>query len=201
MTRTAPKIEDGPKWQAEISVRGVTIPLVSPLEIADLPLAPVPDQAEIDRQTGRRPGALVRLWRWLFGDPRLDRSTLPADGGAAHARVLALAMCGEHYRDFLDTLTTGEIFGVTQYYMGAQARWAQAIHDYGAACADAWLAESSKPAINPNQTAEEVHSIILSAYGPPRRGYATGIVADEAAADGHGDHAANGRVYGPGGPA
>ena len=199
------RIEDGPGWDAQVSIRGVTLRLVSPLEMdGDLPLAPVPDQAEIDRLTRRRRGAIVRLWRWLVGEPGLQRVNVPDDGGAMHARQLCLAMYGRHHAEFLATLTTGEIFQLTQFYMGYQQRWAQAIGDWAAEQASVRYAE-------PAQESKAMHDVVMAAFGPPVHRYATGIVASDqtipslafgANSGGqpdHGDHTSNGAVKFPGG--
>jgi hypothetical protein len=189
------RIEDGPKWDAQVSVRGVTLRLVSPIEIGDdLPATPLPDQAALDRQSGRRVGAFVRLWRWLAGEPRLDRAALPDDGGAAHARRLCLAMYGAHHAEFLATLTTGEIFQLTQFYMGYQARWGQALHDWGAEQAEKRYGSVAKPA--DAQPAQAMHDVVAAAFGPARKGFATGIVAGP---DLPGGHTLNGQVKFPGG--
>ena len=184
------RIEDGPTWDAQVSIRGVTLRLISPMEIdGDLPLAPVPDQAEIDRLTRRRRGALVRLWRWLVGEPGLERVNVPDDGGAMHARQLCLAMYGRHHEGFLATLTTGEIFQLTQFYMGYQQRWAQAIGDWAAEQAGIRYAGNT-----PAQESSVMHDVVAAAFGPPRVGYAPGIVGG---GGGAGDHASNGAVKFP----
>lgn len=182
------RIEDGPAWDAQVSIRGVTLRLVSPMEMeGDLPLAPVPDQAEIDRLTRRRRGALVRLWRWLVGEPGVERVNLPDDGGAMHARQLCLAMYGRHHAEFLATLTTGEIFQLTQFYMGYQQRWGQALAEWAAEQAEIRYAKPSAA-----QESSVMHDVVAAAFGPPRMGYAPGIVA--------GDHTSNGAVKFPAGP-
>lgn len=189
-------MEDGPVWDFAVSIRGVTLRLISPLELdADLPLVPVPDQAGVDRLTGRRPGVFVRLWRWLFGEPAAVRANeLPADGGAAHTRDLCLAMYGVEHAAFLAGLTTGEIYQLVKHYMGCQDRWAQALYDYGVQCAEKSIAARTDQAAIAGQTAQDVHSVFATAFGPPARRYAPGLRDD---AD-HADPTNNGAVKFPG---
>lgn len=140
------KIDSNPVWDFTIEMRGVELALRSPLEIGeDVPEAPIPTQAQLDARFKRWPGLWVWIFRALFGAPRLRREDLPDDGGAAHTRMVVLKMVGEHHREFIEKLTTGECAQIYATYMGLQDGWTDAIGRHATAYAEQRYAHIAPP--------------------------------------------------------
>lgn len=203
-------LNDAPKFDATITVRGVKLALVSPMEVPDLPPGPMPrTRAEIDAITGRRPGAFVRLWRFMFGEPGVDPKTLPEDGGAAQQLLLATVMVGEHHAAFLRTLTTGEVHQIVQAYMGVQMVWSERVQAWAAEQARRAMPEpdyidSPLPANKKRErpvvvTPDTMVQRFREVFGEPRLAYAEGLDAEPVKVDGlSGGVGLNGQVPGTG---
>lgn len=137
MKNTTLDITEAPEWAFSIRMRGIEIPMRSPLEIGeDMPSSAIPTQAEIDRQLKRWPGLFVWIFRALFGGARFDRNDLPSDAGAAHTRRVVTAILGEHHRELIAELKTGECAQIIASYQGCQTRWMGCIHQWASELAD-----------------------------------------------------------------
>ena len=112
-----------PAWDFCVRVRGMEIPMASPMEIGDLNASPIPEQARIDAMMKRWPGLLVWAWRAVFGGPRLSRDDIPGDGGAAHVRGVCVQILGEPMRGLIDELRTCECALIVASYMSCQGEW------------------------------------------------------------------------------
>lgn len=116
-------IDAMPAWDFTVRVRGIELPMVSPMEIGDINASPIPEQARIDAMMKRWPGVFVWAWRALFGAPRLDREDIPSDGGAAHVRMVCGKILGESHRELIDELRTCECSLIVACYMSCQGEW------------------------------------------------------------------------------
>jgi hypothetical protein len=102
---------NAPGWDLVLTVRGVDVPTLSPLEAADravVNLAP------------RRPGALVRLWRWAVGEPRRPFAD---DFETRQLRHTVAAFVPVTHRELLGACSGGELMLALQTYLGAQEAW------------------------------------------------------------------------------
>lgn len=102
---------NAPGWDLVLTVRGVDVPTLSPLEAADravVNLAP------------RRPGALVRLWRWAVGEPRRPFAD---DFETMQLRHTVAAFVPPTHHAVLRACSGGELMLALQNYLGAQEAW------------------------------------------------------------------------------
>lgn len=112
---TSPKLKldtsETPRWDLTLVVRGVDVPTLSPLTAADRSIVNLGE---------RRPGAAVRLWRWLFGEPR---RTVDDDHETRELRRTVAAFTPPEHRRLLAAMGGGELMAVLGNYVGAQAAW------------------------------------------------------------------------------
>lgn len=123
-------LEDAPVWDYTLGIRGMALPMTSPMDAKDMPPSPVPSQQEIDAMTKRWPGLFVWLWRAIVGGPRIDRGDLPQDGGAQHTRDMCLVILGDEHHELVDSLSTGECVQLARAYMGAQAEYFHRVEQF-----------------------------------------------------------------------
>lgn len=110
-----------PEWDFALTVRGVRVPTLAPTRVPEATLHRTPTAAE--RRAARRPGAIVRLWRWLAGQPAPIDETR-ADAETEHTRALVRLFTPDIYhRPVIDQLNGGELMAALAAYMGAQAAW------------------------------------------------------------------------------
>lgn len=130
LNRSTIDLSRAPIWDFFVELRGMRIPMTSPLEAMDMGTSPIPSQAQIDAQRGRWPGVFVWGWRMIFGSPQLRADMLPDDGGAAHTRATCVVILGEPHRELIDSMSTGECAQLVAAYMGAQEQWMDATRRY-----------------------------------------------------------------------
>ncbi|PCI10421.1 hypothetical protein COB72_03470 [bacterium] len=123
-------LEEAPVWDFFVTIRGMTIPMTSPLDCPDMPDAPIPSQGEIDQMTKRWPGLFVWLWRGIVGGPRVRRGDLPDDGGAEYVRDVCQVILGDEHCVLVGEMSTGECAQVIQSYKSCQNQWIQATHSW-----------------------------------------------------------------------
>jgi len=128
-----------PKWDFSVRVRGMEIPMISPLDAPDMNAVALPTQEELDAKTQRWPGIFVWLKRAIFGSPRIDIRDLPTDGGASHIREVCRVILGEEFEDLVNELKTGECAIIFSAYMGAQTEFLFACEQYAAQLASEHL--------------------------------------------------------------
>lgn len=112
-----------PIWDFRVRVRDIEIPFISPLEVSEMSASPMPTQAQIDAKLDRWPGLFVWLWRVIAGNPRVNASDLPTDGGASHTRKTCVAMLGDSYAELVDEISTGECAQIINAYLSCQEEW------------------------------------------------------------------------------
>lgn len=212
-------LSDGPAWDYSVTVTDtdgsrVRIGFVSPNDLPDLPPGPLPEQATIDAERGRKPGILVRAWWLLVGEPRVVKAAdLPHDGGAAMIRGLVKLMVGEQHANLIDRLTTGTVFEIRQAYLGCQEHWCRSVFewardsvgggDHGSASRATGVDARGRTVVPAEHAADHIAAL----FGAPGPRFATGIqgsaTSDQpSGAEGvrivglKGDHTQNGQVSG-----
>lgn len=104
-----------PVWDLTLTIRGRDVPTLSPLDAAD---------RSVVNLGPRKAGAIVRLWRYLVGEPR--RAVEDAHETRELRRTLQAAIAPEH-ADLVAELSGGEIMAALSSYLGAQSAWAAEI--------------------------------------------------------------------------
>jgi len=99
-------------WDCTLVVRGVEVPMLSPLDA---------DEKSVVRREPR-PGVVVRLWRWLFG----EGACVADDAETEHVRGVVFAVTPPAFHGLVRELTGGELIRVLSAYLGAQDAWAEA---------------------------------------------------------------------------
>jgi hypothetical protein len=145
-------------WDFEVEVRGLVIPTLSPQGTPEVTV--VRNQTEVEAKLTRKPGVLVRLWRWLFGEP-MAREAISLDAETEHVRSLCLAFVPPSHHHMVHELNGGDLMLLFAAYQGAQVAWCQRVRD---AAARAQAPEPSVP--EAHQTQSSVPLVPLVAGGP-----------------------------------
>ncbi|MCL4221047.1 MAG: hypothetical protein KJZ65_06730 [Phycisphaerales bacterium] len=101
------KIKPNATWNVNIEVGDWVIPTLAPTVVPEADAVHAP----------RRPGVLVRAWRWLVGEP--DRRKVETEQVRGLCRLFVPAA----FWETLDRLNGGQLALLYSAYMGAQAAW------------------------------------------------------------------------------
>tara|TARA_E500000318_G_scaffold17776_2_gene18183 strand:+ start:46022 stop:46588 length:567 start_codon:yes stop_codon:yes gene_type:complete len=149
-----------PKWDFCVRLRGMEIPMISPLDAPEMNEAPMPTQAQLDAQTRRWPGVFVWLKRAVLGSPRIGLDELPQDGGAAHTRKVCTIILGEPFADLIAELSHGECAMIYTAYMGAQEEWVHACARHAKQMASEHLRTGDEPDETPSPSAASQTTLV-----------------------------------------
>jgi len=152
------KSDEHAPWDFEVEVRGLVIPTLSPQGTPEVTV--VRNKTEGELRLMRKPGVLVRLWRWLFGEP-MPRETITLDAETEHVRDLCLAFVPPSHHHMVHELNGGDLMLLFAAYQGAQVAWCQSVRD---AAAKANAPEPSVP--EPMHTTSSVPLVPLVAGEP-----------------------------------
>lgn len=145
-----------PAWDLTLTIRGVDVPTLSPLTAADRSIVNLGE---------RRRGVAVRLWRWLFGEPR---RVVADDHETAQLRHTVAAFTAPEFRRLLGSLTGGELLAVLGAYVGAQQAWYAQIERAARAQAEAiWAARTGGGAAGGDNEPEPVAPGVKRYRVPP----------------------------------
>lgn len=115
------KIRTDTSWDLSIEVCGLVVPTLSPLTVGEADAAHTP----------RTPGVLVRIWRWLVGQPDTAKRE------TEQVRGLCRMFVPKSFWPQLDTMNGGELALLYSAYMGAQTCWCGRIKQQAEAAAEA----------------------------------------------------------------
>lgn len=100
-----------PVWEVAVTIRGASVPTLSPLDAQDRSVA---------NFGARKPGVAVRLWRWIAGEPRRVVSDAHE---TEELRRTVLAFVPREYAALVLEISGGELLAVLGNYIGAQNAW------------------------------------------------------------------------------